>query len=97
VNPRGQLTQLSERILGTRVRRVDQFPRRGEIAGSAVGAEFLPGHAEVHRERGQPDLSAVVQVAFHLAQHRRGVVHRQCARPGRRTGPPARHGLPRAP
>ncbi len=36
--------------------------------------EFLPGHAQAHRQRGQPDLRAVVQVPFHLPQLRRGVI-----------------------
>ena len=45
-----------------------------------VVIQLLPGHAEVHGQRGQPHLRAVVQVPLDPAQRRGGVFHRQ--RPG---------------
>jgi hypothetical protein len=49
------------------LRGVEQFAQRG------VDGPLL-GHAQVHRDGGEPDLGAVVQVALEVAQrHRRGL------------------------
>ena len=54
----GQVAQLDQGVLGALVRGVDQLPD----VGIGVGRELLPGHAEIHGQRGQPDLRAVMQV-----------------------------------
>src|SRR5262249_49903818 len=56
VNAPGQAAQLGERVLGTPVRGVEQFPGRRRVGHVAVLAELLLGHAEVHGQRRQPDL-----------------------------------------
>src|SRR5438034_7112503 len=51
-----------------------------EVGGVARVAELVAGHAQVHGQRGQPDLRAVVQVALQPPQPGGGVIDRQ--RPG---------------
>ena len=76
----GQVAQLGQGVLGVPVGGVDQLAGPGDVRRVAVVAELLPGHPQVHGQRDQPDLGAVVQVALDLAQQRGRVVHGQ--RPG---------------
>ena len=94
-----QVAQLDQGLLGAAVRGVDQLPGAGQVGRAVVRrAELLPGQAQAHGQRGQPDLRAVVQVPLDLAQLGGGVVHRpgpgllQLADP---LGQPARPSRPR--
>ena len=72
----GQLAQLDQGILGVLARGADQFAGGRDVGDRARVAELLGGHAQVHGERGQPDLRAVVQVALKAAEPFGGIIHR---------------------
>ena len=59
-----------------------------------MSAGLLAGHAEVQDERGQPDLSAVVQVALDPAQRGGCPVDRQRTGPLQLTDPPVKDSRP---
>ena len=74
-----------------------RWPRRSSARASltspgrlGVALEQLLGHAEAHRQRDQPGLGAVVQVALEPAQLGRGVVDGLGARLGQHLRPAAR-------
>jgi hypothetical protein len=69
-----QVAQVGEGALGLFVRLADQLGGR-----LRVGAELLPGHAEVHGEGDQALLGAVVEVALDAAALVLGRVHRPVA------------------
>ena len=62
------------------LRGADQLAGGREVGHRALVAELVAGHAQVHGQRGQPDLRAVVQVTFQPPQPGGGVIDRQ--RPG---------------
>ena len=61
--PRDEVAQLGDRLLGLAVGAGDQLLR-----ALGVGGELLLGHAEVHRQRDEPRLGAVVEVALDALQ-----------------------------
>ena len=73
VDTADQVTQFGKGLLGALVRGVDQGQRR---VGVAVG-ELLLGQAQLHRQRDELRLGAVVQVALDAPQPRGGVVDGQ--------------------
>ena len=75
--PRARPRSSPQRVLGAPERGVDQLADSRGVRNLAAVAELLPGHAEVHGQRGQPDLRAVVQVPLEPPQQGGGVVHGQ--------------------
>ena len=59
---------------------VTRAPRAAALRRLGVAGEHLLGHAEVHAERHEPGLGAVVQVALDAAQLGGRVVDRLCPR-----------------
>jgi hypothetical protein len=79
VDPAGEVAQLGERDLGVLVRAGQQL--RG---GLRIGLDPLARHPEVHRQRDETGLRAVVQVALDPAQLDGGGVDRAGATPAAR-------------
>jgi hypothetical protein len=77
VDAPGQLAELAERVLGALVSGIDQLAGRLGVRHLAAVTEFLLRHAEVHGERREPDLGAIMQVAFQAPELRGRVVDRQ--------------------
>ena len=83
-----EVAQLGERPLGLLARLADQLAR-----ALGVAVEALLGHAEVHRQRHEPRLGAVVQVALDPLQ----LGGRGVDRAGARLGQPLDAGGQRGP
>ncbi len=60
MDPAGQVAQLDERLLGLPMGVLDQA-----LGAGRVRVPLLPGPAQIHRQRHQPLLGAVVEVTFY--------------------------------
>ena len=82
--PRRQVADLGDRALGLLVRLADELLR---ALGVGVGVELLLRAPEVHRQRDEPLLHPVVQVALDPAAVLGGEVDGGRARVGQRLHP----------
>jgi hypothetical protein len=90
VDAPGQFAEFAEGVAGALQGGVDQFAGGVGVRHCTCVAELLLRPAQVHRQRGEPDLRAVVQVAFEPPQPGGGVVDRQRPGPFQVRQPPGR-------